>query len=48
MDVTNSWQSGELDVDGKKYEEVKHYYDLDNYDGFFDSELMIKGEFIEI
>ena len=48
MDVTNSWQSGELDVDGKKYEEAKHYYDLDNYDGFFDSELMIKGEFIEI
>ena len=48
MDVTNSWQSGELDVDGKKYEEAKHYYDLYNYDGFFDSELMIKGEFIEI
>lgn len=46
--MTNSWQSGELDVDGKKYEEAKHYYDLDNYDGFFDSELMIKGEFIEI
>ena len=48
MDVTDPWQSGEFDVDGKKYEEAKHYYDLNNYDGFFDSELMIKGEFIEI
>ena len=48
MDVTGSWQSGYLDVDGKRYEEAKHCFDLNNYDGFYDSELMIKGEFIEI
>lgn len=48
MDVESLWQSGYLDVDGKRYEEAKHYFDLNNYDGFYDSELMIKGEFIEI
>lgn len=48
MDVTGSWQSGYLDVDGKKYEEAKHYYDLYNYDGFYDSEIIIKGESIGI
>lgn len=48
MDVASSWQSGYLDVDGKRYEDAKHYFDLNNYDGFYDSELIIKGEFIGI
>lgn len=47
MNVTNSWQSGTLDVDGKKYEEAKHNFDMYNYDGFYDSEIIAKGEFIE-
>ena len=48
MDVASSWQSGYLDVNGKRYEEAKHYFDLNNYDGFYDSELIIKGEYIGI
>lgn len=48
FDVTNLWQFGYLDVDGKKYEKAKYYFDLNNYDGFYDSELINKGEFIEI
>ena len=48
MDVASSWQSGYLDVDGKRYEEAKHYFDLNNYDGFYDSKLIIKGEYIGI
>lgn len=48
MDVTGLWQSGELDVDGEKYKEAKHYFDLYKYDGFYDSELITKGEYISI
>lgn len=48
MNVTNSWQSGYLDVDGKRYEEAKHYFDFYKYDGFYDSKLIINGEFIDI
>lgn len=47
MDVTSSWQSGTLDVDGEIYKNAKHNFDMYNYDGFYDSEIIAKGEFIE-
>lgn len=42
MDVESSWQSGELDVDGSKYKEVKNWFDEVKWFGWYDEELRKK------
>lgn len=32
MNIQSSWQGGRLDIDGEIYEEMKNYYELNNYD----------------
>lgn len=48
MNVTNSWQSGILDVDWSIYKDAKHSYDMYSYEGSYDIELISKGEYIDI
>lgn len=39
LDVQSSWQSGRLDITGEIYENAKNEFDLNNYDGCYDSYL---------